>query len=407
MKRKLCAKSDSVNSFKPGSKKSLSRVNGTGKCLKHMLTIYYILAALRLVLVFVPQTGYIHPDEYFQSIELMAGLLPSNIVIDIKVFNLHCYFTGDVFDVDHIRAWEFNRTEPVRSILVPILTVGVPYKLLKSLDHMAIGYLGYSVITPYFLLVLPRLLICLISFLVDYSLYKICIINREAFQPKLTLLSSSYVMFVYGTRTFSNTVEMALLSILLFLVAESQVRSKEVIAQDEYLTDRYNKSKITVDKVRFYKLRMLLPPHSLRHCIAISIITVTGVFNRPTFIAFALCPIFFWFHRGLGSKSVRFAQFHYRMFLFLSCSAITVICYIVVDSIYFGYLTMSEIDKMDIGMKNFVVTPLNFIRYNMDMKKLSEHGLHPRTLHLLVNIPLLYNVLGIVTVGNIVLMFYR
>lgn len=34
---------------------------------------YFFLAFLRVVLVFIPQTGYIHPDEFFQTIEVMAG----------------------------------------------------------------------------------------------------------------------------------------------------------------------------------------------------------------------------------------------------------------------------------------------------------------------------------------------
>lgn len=37
------------------------------------LRSYYVLAVLRLCLVFVPQFGYIHPDEFFQSLEIMAG----------------------------------------------------------------------------------------------------------------------------------------------------------------------------------------------------------------------------------------------------------------------------------------------------------------------------------------------
>lgn len=34
---------------------------------------YWIFAGLRIVLTLIPQTGYIHPDEYFQSIEVIAG----------------------------------------------------------------------------------------------------------------------------------------------------------------------------------------------------------------------------------------------------------------------------------------------------------------------------------------------
>lgn len=33
----------------------------------------YGLGALRIFLVLLPQSGYIHPDEYFQSVEVLAG----------------------------------------------------------------------------------------------------------------------------------------------------------------------------------------------------------------------------------------------------------------------------------------------------------------------------------------------
>lgn len=36
---------------------------------------YIILVALRVCLVFVPQSGYIHPDEFFQSVEVVAGII--------------------------------------------------------------------------------------------------------------------------------------------------------------------------------------------------------------------------------------------------------------------------------------------------------------------------------------------
>lgn len=38
-----------------------------------LLRNYYILVFVRICLVFVPQIGYIHPDEFFQSVEVMAG----------------------------------------------------------------------------------------------------------------------------------------------------------------------------------------------------------------------------------------------------------------------------------------------------------------------------------------------
>ena len=37
------------------------------------LYIYWIFAILRIVLCLIPQNGYIHPDEFFQSIEVISG----------------------------------------------------------------------------------------------------------------------------------------------------------------------------------------------------------------------------------------------------------------------------------------------------------------------------------------------
>ena len=35
--------------------------------------IYWIFAILRILLVIFPQPGYIHPDEYFQTVEVITG----------------------------------------------------------------------------------------------------------------------------------------------------------------------------------------------------------------------------------------------------------------------------------------------------------------------------------------------
>lgn len=48
---------------------------------------YIFFALLRLVLVFVPQLGYVHPDEFFQSVEVMTGKWRN--VWKIKPVSLH------------------------------------------------------------------------------------------------------------------------------------------------------------------------------------------------------------------------------------------------------------------------------------------------------------------------------
>jgi hypothetical protein len=37
------------------------------------LKTYWVLVALRFFLTIIPQNGYIQPDEFFQSVEVVAG----------------------------------------------------------------------------------------------------------------------------------------------------------------------------------------------------------------------------------------------------------------------------------------------------------------------------------------------
>jgi phosphatidylinositol glycan class Z len=180
-----------------------------------------------------------------------------------------------------------------------------------------------------------------------------------------------------------------------------------VILQDEYLSDKYNAAGTPVERVKFYKLRSSLPHHSLSWCLVVATVTVAGIFNRPTFLAFAFPPVFFWLQRGLGSKIIGLDVFHLRILIFTLSAIPATVIFIVIDSIYYGYLTMNEIRELKVDLDNFVVTPLNFLKYNMNTNNLSKHGLHPRYLHFLVNVPLLYNVLGIMGLGAFLSIVYR
>lgn len=243
--------------------------------------------------------------------------------------------------------------------------------------------------------------------MVDYCLYKICANNNEKYSAKLLVLASSYVMVIYGTRTLSNTFELVLFAVLLYYVAESLTFSNTVIKKREYINMRYRQSRNAVDRVKWNKLSTYLKPDSLRNCFLISTVTVLGFFNRPTFLAFAVGPVFFWLYRGIGCKSVATLQFHLRSFVLLLCAVPSIVLIIAVDSFYYGYISWGEIGVGDVTINSFVFTPLNFIKYNTDTNNLREHGLHPRWLHLLVNIPLLFNVLGAVGAVGIATFVYR
>ncbi|KRT78606.1 hypothetical protein AMK59_8381 [Oryctes borbonicus] len=335
---------------------------------------YKLLCLVRIILVFIPQTGYIHPDEYFQSIEILSG---------------------DTFELDSNRPWEFNVTFPIRSISIPYFTVGLSYRILKTADMFIYSWLETTMISPYMLLVIPRLFVCLMSFLCDYCMYYTCVANNEKYKSRLLILSSSYVMLIYGSRTFSNTLEMIFFSILLYYISESMIFSNVIVKHHEYFKKRYDNSETAVDRAKFHKMTLFLAPHSYRSFFVVSTITVLGFFNRPTFLCYAFIPVFFWLYRSIGSKSVTSLQFHLRSTVILLSAVPVILFLVIIDSFYYGYLTWGEVGMLDISIKNFVVPCFNFIRYNWNEKNLETHGKHPMYLHLFVNIPLLFNVLGI------------
>lgn len=220
-------------------------------------------------------------------------------------------------------------------------------------------------------------------------------------------MASSFVMLVFGSRTFSNTIEMGLCSVLLYVVADTMVHSNTVIFQTDFLQEKYDTAETTVEKVKLYKMKSSLPHHSFNNCWLVSTICVIGVFNRPTFLFFGMPIVFFWLLRGMGTKTISFMDFNLRMTALVLTAIPSLLFFILMDSLYFGYLSLSEVHLLDIGINNFVVTPLNFIRYNIDPQNTAQHGVHPKYLHILVNIPLLYNVLGVVAIFSFATMIYR
>ena len=73
---------------------------------------------------------------------------------------------------------------------------------------MSNRFFGLSVVGAYLVLLMPRLAMLALSFSVDFCVYKICVLFKHSYNRCLTTLASSYVMLVYSTRTFTNTLEM-------------------------------------------------------------------------------------------------------------------------------------------------------------------------------------------------------
>ncbi len=301
---------------------------------------YYlvILMTIRVILVLIPQHSYIQPDEFFQSTEPIAG---------------------DVFDTKVLLVWEFNQSFPLRNIFFPQLISRPVFTLIKEINLSN---------NPMALLVGPRLVVTLLSFICDYSLYRLCQYSKRSASSmsSMIVMSSSYLTLTYLTHTFSNSIETVLVSLLL-------LNSFKSISSNTYSNSN-----------------------------TIGSLLALGLFNRPTFVVFAFAPLLFWLVSNskqqklselLKTGTVRALSL---MPSFISLSII--LC--IFDTLYYSQNSVEIYEnimnyRFEELLKSLVITPLNFVKYNLNPSNLANHGLHPPYFHMLVSVPLAFSLLGI------------
>uniref|UniRef100_A0A2K5VWI9 Mannosyltransferase n=1 Tax=Macaca fascicularis TaxID=9541 RepID=A0A2K5VWI9_MACFA len=289
------------------------------------------LGLLRVLWCLLPQTGYVHPDEFFQSPEVMAE---------------------DILGVQATRPWEFYPSSPCRTVVFPLLTSGSTFWLLRLW-----GELGPwpGLVSSYVLLVGPRLLLAALSFALDGVVYHLAPLLGADRWNALALLSGSYVTLVFYTRTFSNTIEGLLFAWLLVLVSPHVMwgpTCKEPV------------------------------PGPWWHSWLLGGIVTAGFFNRPTFLAFAVVPLYLWGTRGATNPGLK--SLTREALVLLPGAALTAVVFVAMDSWYFSSSATS---------RTLVLTPVNFLHYNLNPQNLARHGTHVRLTHLAVNGFLLFGVL--------------
>ncbi|XP_033125004.1 GPI mannosyltransferase 4-like [Anneissia japonica] len=327
------------------------------------------LVAIRILWCILLQTGYIHPDEFFQNTEPMAG---------------------DAFGYKVRKPWEFNSTFPCRSVVLPYITSGIVFKMLNLLNEQ-----GLITITSAMLVVLPRLIMTLMSLIMDYSIYKMCNILNFSATTCLTIFASSFVTLVFYTRTMSNSLEAILFSVLLALVIDT--RKTYFVGHEK--SDLNEEGEGDKEDENTQQKRDEIIPDDSNKCFYISVILIAGFFNRPTFVIFAVVPMLFWLAVDATNKSCNLlSNMLTNGVKLLPGVVLSIIIFVVADSRYYGTLDTSSIccihSFVDFLSSNFIqnltVTPLNFLQYNLDSSNLEEHGLHPHITHILVNSPLLF-----------------
>lgn len=262
---------------------------------------------------------------------------------------------------------------------------GPPLVLFRMLEAAGL----FSTLTTYIVLIFPRLCVLLYSFVIDLCVFRTLNALGHDGRTGLLLVSSSYVTLVYFTRTFSNSLEGILFAVLLLETLCQNCSSKN---------QRLKQNSETSDAGSVFR---------------ISAVIVVGLFNRPTFAAFAVVPFLYWLFSGKTMSNRTFDARHVLQKFVSSASVALLVSltFIVSDSIYFGCLMpdMAEIaatfqDKgfLNFLVNNFTVTPLNFFQYNIQVTNLAEHGIHARYTHFLANIQILFCMLGIIALQELV-----
>lgn len=269
---------------------------------------------LKLISILAPIIGiylatefsYIHPDEHFQSIEVLA----------IKLFG-----------IKGMIPWEFSSSHPARSFVPLYMYYGPIMYLWKE----------YLEPFPTTLLILFRLQ----NYVVYLFILNLCL--QFLLESKLQrskaqfFIYTSYITWCYQSHTFSNSLETV---ILLFTLSLFQTLIRD--SRDP----RFNHYKVS---------------------IFIGILISLGVFTRVSFPTFILLPFLMVFYKFYAN--------HWKSFGLCTVS-------LLISFMMFIYL-----DTKIFGNEEWVIAPWNNFLYNLDESNLSNHGIHSRYTHLLVNLP--------------------
>ncbi|ANZ76438.1 BA75_03628T0 [Komagataella pastoris] len=152
-------------------------------------SIYLLSIPFRIWLVF--ELSYIHPDEHFQSLEVLCN-----------------YILGYSTNLP----WEFTPETPSRSF-GPLLLVYGP-------SIIAGKWLSLPPLSIYFIC---KLKLCLLTELVTHwCLYKLMPTKKEKIKA-VYLNSLSYITLVYQSHTFSNSVETLVVLLCLVIINELKI----------------------------------------------------------------------------------------------------------------------------------------------------------------------------------------
>jgi phosphatidylinositol glycan class Z len=323
---------------------------------------WLILVTIRIILNLFSQRSYIHPDEFFQGLEIVAG----------DLFNC----------ADKIyRPWEFTfgnvtshgqtvTQQPIRNMALPYFFYGLPLAVLRYVSQLGATrdfsvastklHTDLSLITVQTntLIYYPRFFMTICSVVVDIALFNLADLCDLDNSSVLITFASSYIALVYLTRTFSNSIETILFATLVYLVIKS-IKSQYVLndkflvessnshggarsvisaANNEFKINKSNDSdhsslSSSIKRIRLFDIYRYNYLGSL-----IGFVIAVGVFNRPTFIIYSFVPVVYWTLYGLDNCHTYYQMFGYmaRRLVTISKSFVpTAAFFVAFDTAYF------------------------------------------------------------------------
>lgn len=195
--------------------------------------VYFTSIGLRFLLAL--SDSYIHPDEHFQSLEVLGKfVLGYNVVIP----------------------WEFTSDQPARSYasLLPYYPVFVCGSKLGLLP-LQIWYCC-------------RLVLMILSWMVtDFCIFRM-LPNKQERIKAIFFTLTSFITLVYQSHTFSNSLETVLVICAIYSINEARFLLEDPTSQQS-------------------------KTESLRLGVQLGALVAIGTFNRATFPAFLILPCCF------------------------------------------------------------------------------------------------------------------
>lgn len=350
-----------------------------------MLKIIYIFLLICRILSCI-QTGYIHPDEFYQGgQELFFGCsAASGSRLGTSRIKFQKPFQSPFGDFDSVNApWEFHHFNALRSVFIPSAITLFPlwvYTIVKG--GCSVG--DYSCLSGREILYCPRVFTAILSIIfIDGSVYYMSKERKNMGNPcnpwvVLNILASSWVTLGFFCRPFSNTLETMCLAVLCAIATRDMKHTPSLVET------------------------VLVPT-------ILGLVGGIGLFSRFTFCIYAFPVVLSVLSLRIQhfSKESRFKLISITIISMAASFLMVTLSFVWFDARFYSNQigTESTFPTLD-GLKKYIA-PWNAFRYNTKANNLSEHGIHPRMMHMFVNVPLLFGPLAVFFVSRLVTIHKR